>query len=37
VSKREDDKKKAIQMAERAVSNDKGHEKAKALLEELKG
>ncbi|HZO14180.1 MAG TPA: tetratricopeptide repeat protein, partial [Polyangiaceae bacterium] len=36
VSKRENDKKKAIQMAERALSNDKEHAKAKALLAELK-
>ncbi len=37
VSKREGDTKKAIQMAERAVSNDKEYEEAKTLLEELKG
>ncbi|MBW2458518.1 MAG: DUF2225 domain-containing protein, partial [Deltaproteobacteria bacterium] len=37
VSKREGDTKKAIQMAERAVSNDKEYEEAKSFLEELKG
>ncbi|MCA9617373.1 MAG: hypothetical protein KC731_00030 [Myxococcales bacterium] len=37
VSQIEGDKKKAKQMAERAVSNDKGHEKAAELLAELKG
>jgi len=36
VSKRGGDNKKAIQMAERALSNDKGHEKAQALLEALR-
>lgn len=33
----EGDKKKAIQMLERALANDKGLEKAKAMLDELKG
>ncbi|RLB64957.1 MAG: hypothetical protein DRI90_03285, partial [Deltaproteobacteria bacterium] len=37
VSKREGDTKKAIQMAERALSNDKQYEEAQALLDELKG
>jgi hypothetical protein len=37
VSRRQGDKKKAIQMLERALDNDKGMERARTLLGELKG
>ena len=37
VSHRQGDKKKAIQMLERALDNDKGMDRAKTLLAQLKG
>ena len=37
VNQRQGDTKKAIQMLERALANDKDLEKAQSLLEELKG